>query len=155
MDREGLRIAADATHLEVDDPTASELEGLPRGRGAGDALVQADVRRELSLKTSVIDEVVVRERLFDHEKPVGVEPPQVRKVREVIRRVGVHGERQIAEAFAHPVQDRQVPAGLDLQLDPLVPEPDVSLDPVEELTDPFLNSETHPRRDPIAHPSEG
>jgi hypothetical protein len=79
VDREGLRVAADPAHLQVDDVATSAIQGLPRRASRADALVEADGSRQSPAQLGVIQEVVVLERLLDHQEREGVELFQVRR----------------------------------------------------------------------------
>ena len=50
----------------------------------------------------VIHEVVVLERLLDHQEPEGVELLQVLPIRQRVRRVGIHGQQDVGMHDAAP-----------------------------------------------------
>jgi len=77
VDRQRLRVAAHAAHLQIDDPAAPEIEGLSRSTHAADALVEADQGIQRALELSMVDQVVVLERLLDHLQAVPVQEAEV------------------------------------------------------------------------------
>ena len=91
MDRARLEHAADATLLDVDDPTGAELEGGGRIGRRPDRLVQAQIRPDLCLELRVLDQVLVMQGLFDHQQLEVVEPSEDVEILERVRGVRVDG----------------------------------------------------------------
>ena len=58
----------EAADFDVDDPAALEIERFARVLGRVDALVETDRRLQLRLQSSVVDDVVVGQGLFDHHQ---------------------------------------------------------------------------------------
>src|SRR6188508_1319459 len=111
----GLEQAAHAPLLDVHDAARAELE---RGRGVGgraDRLVETDVGGDLPLEHSVVHEVLVMQRLLDHEQPVRVEVAEGAEVLERVRGVRVDGQHDVGVGLADGADAFDVDAGLDLQ----------------------------------------
>ncbi len=68
VQRNRLRVAADASRLDVDDPAGAELDRLGRSANRVERLVEADRRPQPRLQAGVVADVVVVERLFDHHQ---------------------------------------------------------------------------------------
>ena len=120
VDGDGFGEAADAAYLDVDDLAAAEFEGGARVAAVADALVEADAGLDAALQHGVEVEVVVPERLLDHEQIELVPVGDVVDVVEAIGGVGVAAEQDVGPALAHHGEDVGVPAGLALELDALV-----------------------------------
>ena len=71
----GLAQAAEARHFHVDDAAAPQLDGLAGIVGGVDGLVQADGCLHLRLEAPVPDDVIVLERLLDHDEVELVQLP--------------------------------------------------------------------------------
>ena len=93
MNALGLEQAAQPADLDVDDPASSQVECLAGVLGRMDALVQADGRRELGLKPRVIDDVIVRQRLLDQQKIVGVKLLERGQIVECVCGIGIDLKR--------------------------------------------------------------
>ena len=89
--------------------------------------------RQLPLQRRVIDDVVVVERLLDHHQVEGVEPGQVGGVAEAVGGVGVHHQRDVAEARADGRRRLDVPARLHLDLDAPVAVGQFGADALDQL----------------------
>ncbi len=72
------------------------------------------------LQHRVVIEIVVPQRLFDHQQVERVEGGQVVGVPEPVSGVGVATQRDARPAMAHPLEDLHIPARLALELDALV-----------------------------------
>ena len=81
----------------------------------------------------MIAHVIIVERLFDHHQAVGIEPGEMDRIAELVRRVGIHHQRNRAEARAHGVNRIKVPPRLDLDLDALVARFPFDGDALEQL----------------------
>ena len=73
VDRPGLREAADPSGLDVHDPSGPQGEHILGRVGVRNRFVEADRRRQPVLELRVPAQVVLRERLLEHQQPVGVE----------------------------------------------------------------------------------
>ena len=89
--------------------------------------------RMLPRQVGVAQHVLLVERLLDQQQVERVEPGQVPRVGQGVRRVGVDLQQHVV---AEPLADRphrlDVPARLDLQLDPDVALVEVAADRVEQ-----------------------
>ena len=104
-----LAQAPHAADLDVDDPAGAQVEGLARVVGRVNALVEADRRLQGRLEPGVVDDVVVRQGLFDQEEVEVVERLERGQVIERIRRVGVDLQGDRGKSLAHPPHDRRHP----------------------------------------------
>ena len=89
MDGDRFAKAADAANLDVDDAAGLHID---RGEGVApvaDGFVEADVRSEAFLQHGVKVEVVVPERLLDHEQVELVPAGDVVEVLHPVGGVGV------------------------------------------------------------------
>ena len=89
MNFQRLRIAADASDLDVDDTATSQIERLFRAPDAGNTFVEAEGGSQAGLKLSVIDQVVVFERLLDHQQAKLVQLPEMVSIRQRVSAVRV------------------------------------------------------------------
>ena len=84
----------------------------------------------------VAEHVLLVQRLLDQQQVEGVEPRQVPRVGERVRRVRVDLQQHVvAEPLADRAHRLDVPARLDLQLDPDVALVEVAADGVEQRRD--------------------
>ena len=121
------------------------------GVGAGvDRLVEADRRAQRALQRRVIDQVVLGERLLDHQQVEGVERGERGRVRQPVGGVGVDHQRQRRPAFADAGDDLGVPARLDLDLHALVAGLALDGDAIEQRLDRRLDADRHARTAPSA-----
>jgi hypothetical protein len=66
------------------------------------------------------EEVLIGEGLFHHQEIKLIEGAQPPRVVRGIGGVGIHLEGEIRKALPYSLQDLEIPAGLDLELHPLV-----------------------------------
>jgi hypothetical protein len=129
-----LEVAADAAGLDVDDLAGTErdrVRGRPRRRHR---LVEADRCRDPLRQLGMAAQVVLGERLLDQQQVERVELGQPSCVAQGVGGVRVDLQEQVvAEALPHRAHRLDVPAGLDLQLDPDVALVEVAADDVEQL----------------------
>ena len=83
-------------------------------------LVEAQRCLHLRRERGVVDEVVPVQRLLDVVQAELVDLLEHVDVVERVRRVGIDGQLDVGELGAHRRQQVDIPARLDLQLDPLV-----------------------------------
>ncbi len=93
------------------------------------------------MQLGVVDDVVVAERLLDHHQVVIVELAKVVRVGQSVSRVGVGHQLDPGKTLPHPAHHVHVPAGLDLDLDALVPGGQLAFDLLEKLLDRVLNAD--------------
>ncbi len=113
-------VAADAAQLDVDDFAGADFDGRAGVLDIVNAFVEADRRFELALQRGVGVDVVVAERLLDHDQVEGVELLQQRRVFQAIGGVGVHHQANARESFAQRARGLDVVARLDFDFDALV-----------------------------------
>jgi len=59
--------ASHAAELDIDDAARPFLDGLRCMMRGPDTLIEADGRLQLRLQDGMVDDIVVRERLLDHQ----------------------------------------------------------------------------------------
>ncbi len=109
-----------APELYVDDPAGPQADRLFGVTRRTNAFIQADGRLQLRLQSGVVDDVIVGERLFDHHQVEFVQPPQVVRVRQRVRRVGIGHELDGGKPLPDLADYFDVPTRLDLDLNALV-----------------------------------
>ena len=140
-----LTTAAGAERGSRRQPTAAEAIDSSRQTGVADLLRQV----------RVAEHVLLVERLLDQEQVERVQPGQVASVGQGVRRVRVHLEQHlVAEPLAHRAHRLDVPAGLDLQLDPDVALVEVAADGVEQRGDAVHDPDRDPARDAVVDRAE-
>ncbi len=137
VDAPRLEVAADAAGLDVDDRAGAERDGVGRGPRRGDRLVEADRRPQVGGRA--------RRGRGTSSSGSGCSissrsnASSSRQVPGVGQRVGGVGvdlqEHVVAEPLAHGPHRLDVPARLDLELDPEVALGEVAGDGVEQLRD--------------------
>src|SRR5207253_1421785 len=115
-----LAEAADAADLDVDDAAGFHIDGGEGVAAVADGFVETDVGFEAFLEHGVEVEVVVPERLLDHEQVEFVPACDVVEVLHAIGGVGVAAQGDVGPAVADGLEDFGVPAGLALELDALI-----------------------------------
>ena len=152
MDLPGFDHAADAADFDVDDPAALHLQGLTRRVLGDDALVQAERGLHLFLETAVVPEIVGRERLLQQEQAESVQHLEAGFILEAVGAVGIGLEQDVREVFPHLLDHLDVPAMLNLELDPPVALADERHDPFQQFGDGIFDSQAHSDLDVRARP---
>ncbi len=136
--------------LDVDDRAGAEGDGR-RGVGGGfDGLVQADGGAQQLGQCGVLDHVVVGQRLFDQQQAEVVELGELPGVRQGVGGVGVDLEEQLVTvALADGAYGLDVPARLDLQLDPDVALGEIGGHGVEEFGYGAHDADRDAARNPV------
>ncbi len=101
VDGYGLTESSDAAVFDVDDAAGLHINGGQRITAVADGFIQADGRSDAFLQHGVVVEVVVPERLLDHEQVEGIESGQVIEIVEAVGGVGVATEQNFGPAVAH------------------------------------------------------
>ena len=148
MHRNGLRESAYAAQLDVDDLAGLHLDGGERVSSISNRLVKTDRRIEPLLQHGVVIEVVVPEGLLDHQQVERIKGHQVIGIAQLVGRVGVHAERNLGPAVAHPLKNIHIPARLALELDAL------ALNDGEQLGNRVLNAQRHAAGDGLSHAAD-
>src|SRR5580693_7981960 len=120
VDAAGCGVSADAAQLHIDDFAGADFDGGAGVLDVMDAFVEADRSFELALQRGVRIDVVVAQRLLDHDQVEGVEPLQVRSVFQAISGISVHHQANAWEFFAQRAGWFEVVAGFDFYFDALV-----------------------------------
>src|SRR5690242_4781148 len=102
----------------------------------------------------MIDDVVVIERLFDHEQLKLIQPIDMIPIRERVSRIGISEKHHLWMPATHLAHNVNVPAGFDLQFDSLISIRQVLFDTVQELRDSWLYAETDADRNARARAAD-
>jgi hypothetical protein len=89
----------------------------------------------------MVDDFVVRERLFDHHQVEIVQAFQALRIGQRVGRIRVGHQQDIGEPFADFAHHFDVPARLDLHLDALVAGGEFGFDLLQKLRHRILNSD--------------
>jgi hypothetical protein len=90
IDTKRLGEAAQSLHLHVPDSRGAECDGVARPASVAKGFVETDRRANLRCQCSVIDEIVVLQRLLDEEQALGVDGLECLTVAlEIVRCVGI------------------------------------------------------------------
>jgi hypothetical protein len=115
------------------DTATSQIERLFRATNAGDTLVETDGCLNGGLQLSVIDQVVVFERLLDHQQGKLVQLSKMLAIRQRVSAVRVDGQQNVRVTAPHFSHDFDVPARFDLELDSLITETEVAIHSLQKL----------------------
>ena len=99
-------------------------------------------------------QVVLRQRLLDEQQVVRVEPRELAGVSQRVGGVGVDLQGDVTEPLADRGDRCDVPARLDLELDPQVTLRQVGVDRVEQLRHGVHDADADPGGDGVAHRAE-
>ncbi len=92
-----LAQAPHAADLDVDDPAGAQIEGLAGVISRVNALIKTDRRLQGRLQPGVVDDVVMRQRLFNQEEVEFVKRLKHGQIVQGVRRVGVDLQRDCQE----------------------------------------------------------
>src|SRR5207245_9993918 len=81
----GLAKSSHAADFDIDDPTSPGFDGSGTVAGVPNGFIEADGSAQFTLKPRVVIDVIVPERVFDHEQ---VESIEFAKMLNIIARVG-------------------------------------------------------------------
>ena len=93
---------------------------FPDFSSRANGLVETDRRFDLALQSRVIENVVVRERLFEHHQIEFVQTPKQIYIVQCIRRICVAQQQNISESFAHSFNHVVIPTRRDFDLYSLI-----------------------------------
>src|SRR5215468_7419329 len=147
VDRNCLTEAAYTPDLDVDDAAGAQL-----GRGLSVAapvnrFIQADRRLQLLLQLRVEVEVVMPQRLLDHQEVETVELAQVLDLVQCVRGISVATQKNIRPALADSFENVHVPSRLTLDLNPPIAGGEFSFNLLEQLLHRILDSDGDAARD--------
>ena len=147
-------VAAHPSRLDVDDPARLRVNRVARDAHRVDRLVQADRRLDARLQHRVVHYIVVVERLLDQQQVERIEARQQGRVLKRVGGVGVDLQGDVAELRADALDRRDVPSGLDLDLDALVTGGQLLLDLLQQLVEGVLDADRNARGNAIAGTAE-
>jgi hypothetical protein len=100
----------------------------------------------------VAEQVLLVQRLFDQQQVERVQPGQVPRIRDCVRRIRVDLQQHlVAEPLAHCGNRLHIPPGLDLQLDPHVALVEIPVHGVDQTIDRVHDPDRHATRHPVTH----
>src|SRR5262249_54053068 len=120
VDLPGGSVATDAAEFDVDNPACAKLNGGARVLDVVNALVQANRSFELALQRSMRVNIVVTQRLLDHDQIKGIQLLQQVHVFQGVGGISVNHQANLREAFTKGAHRLHILAGLDLDFDALV-----------------------------------
>src|SRR6266496_6046209 len=112
-----------------------------------DGFVQTDGGLDLSLQLCMEENVIVPERLLDHQQVEIVELSQMSKVREAVRGIRVTTKDDPGPALADFFEYINVPAGFYLDLDSLISGGMLGFDLFKQLLVRVLDSDRYSAHD--------
>ena len=131
------------------------MNGEARITERANRFIKAHGCRDASLQFGVVKQVLVRERLFDHQQSEFVHLPEAREIPgQGIRRVGVRHHGDVGEVIPDRPQHVHIAPRLDLYLDLPVSLADVPLNLVEKGAVGALNADGHPYRHGFGDPAQ-
>src|SRR5689334_18293797 len=113
----GFTETADAADLDIDDAAGAQFNGSTRVAARVNRLIEADAGLELPLQLGMKVEIVMPERLLDHEQAELVELFEVLHVLKRVSGVGIATEEDVRPALADFRKDLNVPPRLAFDLD--------------------------------------
>jgi hypothetical protein len=134
-------VAADAAELDIDDLAGADFDGGASVLEIVNAFVEADGSLKVALKFGVGVDVVVAERLLDHDEEEIVELLEERRVGECVGGIGVGHEPNARKFFAESTDKGDVLAGLDFDLDALIAGGKFAFDFSEQIRDRRLQAD--------------
>src|ERR1035441_9158721 len=132
--------SAHAADLDVDDAAGAGFNREGGAAHADDRFVEADRGAQFLLQARVVVDVVVPQRLLNHQQVELVELAQVLDLVERVSGISVAAQGDLGPARADPLQHVHVPARLDFDFDAAVASRQLDLDFFQKLLDRILNA---------------
>src|SRR2546421_11857061 len=102
----------------------------------------------------MIDQIVVRERLLDHQQFKIIQRTQVFFVCNRVGAISIDGQQNLWITRSCFANDVEIPTWLDLKFDPAVTKREVSLNSFKQVWQSRLNAEAYSYRNAGARPSD-
>ena len=150
----GLAEAAHPSDFDIHDAAGAGFDGGGRVAGVADGLVQANGGSQFALQPGVVVDVVIPQRLLDHQELEAIKFAQVFDFIEGVGGVGIAAQHNIGPARADPFQHVHVPARLYFDLDAAVSGGEFGLDLVQQLLDRILDPDGDAALDLASRASE-
>src|SRR5882672_5608418 len=141
VDGNGFAHTPHPSGLDVEYAAGVEGEGELGIAGMPDGFVEAEFGLQLFLELCVVVDIVVPERLLDHEQVELVELAEVVEFVDAVGRVGVAAQKDFRPAFADLFEYVEVPSGLDLDFDALVSRRELGCNLFQQLVDAVLDAD--------------
>ena len=137
----GLAKSSHAADFDIHDPTSSGFDGSGTIAGVTNGFIEADRSAQFTLKPRVVIDVIVPERLFDHEQVELIEFAKMINIIERVGRIRITTEQDIGPPRANTFENLEVPSRFHFEFDPAVPGGEFELDLVDQLLDGILNAD--------------
>src|ERR1700687_1848420 len=154
MDFQRFGESANAANLDIDNSAGAGFDGERSAARTDDRLVQANRSAQLFLQARVVVDVVVPERLLDHQQIEWIELSQVLDLIEGISGIRVATQSDVSPARADAFEHVQVPARLDFDLDAAVAGGQFDLDFFQQLLDRILDADGNATRNLAARTAQ-
>src|SRR5438128_12437938 len=104
----GLAKSSHAADFDIHDPASSGFDGSGTIAGVTNGFIEADRSVQFTLKPCVVIDVIIPERLFDHEQVELIEFAKMINIIERVGRIGITTEQAIAPARVNTFADLAV-----------------------------------------------
>src|ERR1700691_2785957 len=138
-----LAESAHAPDLYIENAAGADLKCEIRVAGIQNRFIQANRRLECLLQPCMKIDLVVPQRLLDHEQMEGIEFAQVFNLIERVSGIRVHAENDIRPASSYLLQHIQIPSRLHFDLDSPISRRQLGFDLLQELFGRILNANRH------------
>jgi hypothetical protein len=139
VDLPGGAVAAHSAKFDVDDPACAKRDCRLCVAQAVDAFIKTDRGPELWLQQGVLIDLVPRQRLLNVAEPEVVQLLEQIDIFEAVRGVGVDGKVDLGIALSHGLDEGDIFARFDLELDALIAIREFSGNGVERFAGIGLN----------------
>ena len=120
MNFQRLAEPAHASHFDIDDAAGSRFHCCGRDPRINNRLIQADGGSQFLLQPRMIVDVVIPQRLLDHQQVELVEIAQVLHLVKGVGRVRIAAQGDIRPTRANAFQHVHVPPRFHLHLNPAI-----------------------------------
>src|SRR6185312_13869594 len=138
-----FREAANAAELDVDDAAGAKADRLFGMMRRAYAFIETNRRSQPGLQLGMIDDFIVRQRLFNHHELKFIELFQTIRVLQSVSGVGIGHQLDVGKTFANLADHVHIPAGLDLHLDALVTSGEFGFDFADKIRCCILNADRY------------
>src|SRR5205809_6417492 len=137
----GLAETSNAADFDIDDPPRSGFDGSGTIAGVTNGFIEADRSAQFTLKPRVVIDVIVPERLFNHEEVELIEFAKMINIIERVGRIRITTEQDIGPPRANTFENLEVPSRFHFEFDRAVACCKVELDLAVQLLDGIVNAD--------------
>src|SRR5579864_2914398 len=137
---DGFAESAQAPDFDIDNAAGAQLDGSFGIAGLANRFVEANRGFQLALQLRMLKDVVIPERLLDHEQLEFVEFAKVAKIAGGVRGIRVAAQEDVRPALADLREYLQVPSRFYFYFDSLIASFELSCNFLEQLLVRVLNS---------------